>query len=81
MESTKVLPEPLFLQAEPSMLPQPFLIGLVLQAVHHLRWHSLDLLQSLNVLPESRGPELVTVLDVCHLPRALTQPLLWAFPL
>ncbi|KAK4831073.1 hypothetical protein QYF61_015271 [Mycteria americana] len=44
VESHKVSPEPPFLQAKQSQLPQPLLIRLVLQTLHQLRCPSLDTL-------------------------------------
>ncbi|KAK4832342.1 hypothetical protein QYF61_021871 [Mycteria americana] len=64
VESDKVSPEPPFLQAKQSQLPQPLLIRLLLQTLHQLRCPSLDTLQHLNVSLVVRGPKLNTVFEV-----------------
>ncbi|KAK4824291.1 LOW QUALITY PROTEIN: hypothetical protein QYF61_013036 [Mycteria americana] len=62
VESNKVSPQPPFLQAKQSQLPQPLLIRLVLQTLHQLRCPSLDMLQHFNV--SLVGPKLNTVFEV-----------------
>ncbi|KAJ7423414.1 hypothetical protein BTVI_09780 [Pitangus sulphuratus] len=62
--SEKISPEPPLLQAKQPHIPQPLPTGLVLQSVHQPCCSSLDLLQPLNILPELRGPELDTALQV-----------------
>ncbi|KAK4823572.1 hypothetical protein QYF61_003576 [Mycteria americana] len=64
VESDKVSPQPPFLQAKQSQLPQPLLIRLLLQTLHQLRCPSLDTLQHLNVPLVVRGPKLNTVFEV-----------------
>ncbi|KAK4816020.1 hypothetical protein QYF61_011010 [Mycteria americana] len=64
VESNKVSPQPPFLQAKQSQLPQPLLIRLVLQTLHQLRCPSLDSLQPLNVSLVVGGPKLNTVFEV-----------------
>ncbi|KAK4822662.1 hypothetical protein QYF61_019029 [Mycteria americana] len=64
VESHKVSPQPPFLQAKQSQLPQPLLIRLVLQTLHQLRCPSLDSLQHLNVSLVVGGPKLNTVVEV-----------------
>ncbi|KAK4831836.1 hypothetical protein QYF61_019594, partial [Mycteria americana] len=64
VESDKVSPQPPFLQAKQSQLPQPLLIRLLLQTLHQLRCPSLDTLQHLNVSLGVRGPKLNTVFEV-----------------
>ncbi|KAK4831163.1 hypothetical protein QYF61_015633 [Mycteria americana] len=64
VESDKVSPQPPFLQAKQSQLPQPLLIRLVLQTLHQLRCPSLDTLQHLNVSLVVGGPKLNTVFEV-----------------
>ncbi|KAK4829474.1 hypothetical protein QYF61_004764 [Mycteria americana] len=59
-ESEKVSPQPPFLQAKQSQLPQLLLIRLVLQTLHQLRCPSLDTLQHLNVSLVVGGPKLNT---------------------
>ncbi|XP_071885379.1 mucin-16 [Anas platyrhynchos] len=54
VESDKVAPEPPFLQAEQTQLPQPLLVGLVLQAPHQLCRPSLDK----EVAAGAPGPQL-----------------------
>ncbi|KAK4820689.1 hypothetical protein QYF61_003609 [Mycteria americana] len=63
-ESDKVSPQPPFLQAKQSQLPQPLLIRLLLQTLHQLRCPSLDTLQHLNVPLVVGGPKLNTVFEV-----------------
>ncbi|KFP07719.1 Transmembrane protein 132C, partial [Calypte anna] len=63
-ESDEGSPEPHLLQAEQPQLPQPHLIGSVLESFHQARCPPLDLLQDLNLLPKLRGPELDTGLEV-----------------
>ncbi|KAK4824163.1 hypothetical protein QYF61_011290, partial [Mycteria americana] len=63
VESNKVSPQPPFLQAKQSQLPQPLLIRLLLQTLHRLRCPSLDTLQHLNVSLVVRGPKLNTVFE------------------
>ncbi|KAK4828042.1 hypothetical protein QYF61_023080, partial [Mycteria americana] len=63
VESNKVSPQPPFLQAKQPQFPQPLLIRLVLQTLHHLRCPSLDTLQHLNVSLVVRGPKLNTVFE------------------
>ncbi|KAK4828787.1 hypothetical protein QYF61_000844 [Mycteria americana] len=50
VESNKVSPQPPFLQAKQSQLPQPLLIGLLLQTLHQLRCPSLDTLLDMELL-------------------------------
>ncbi|KAK4819032.1 hypothetical protein QYF61_024397 [Mycteria americana] len=64
VESDKVSPQPPFLQAKQSQLPQPLLIRLLLQTLHQLCCPSLDTLQHLNVSLVVRGPKLNTVFKV-----------------
>ncbi|KAK4832598.1 hypothetical protein QYF61_024389 [Mycteria americana] len=64
VESDEVSPQPPFLQAKQSQLPQPLLIRLLLQTLHQLRCPSLDTLQHLNVSPVVRGPKLNTGFEV-----------------
>ncbi|KAK4822237.1 hypothetical protein QYF61_011878 [Mycteria americana] len=64
VESNKVSPQPPFLQAKQSQLPQLLLIRLVLQSLHQLRCPSLDMLQHLNVSLVVGGPKLNTVFEV-----------------
>ncbi|KAK4810562.1 hypothetical protein QYF61_004525 [Mycteria americana] len=64
VESIKVSPQPPFLQAKQSQLPQPLLIRLLLQTLHQLRCPSLDTLQHLNVSLVVGGPKLNTVFKV-----------------
>ncbi|KAK4828375.1 hypothetical protein QYF61_026113 [Mycteria americana] len=64
VESDKVSPQPPFLQAKQSQLPQPLLIRLLLQTLHQLRRPSLDTLQHLNVSLVVGGPKLNTVFEV-----------------
>ncbi|KAK4818760.1 hypothetical protein QYF61_018932 [Mycteria americana] len=64
VESDKVSPQPPFLQPKQSQLPQPLLIGLVVQTLHQLRCPSLDTLQHLNVSLVVGGPKLNTVFEV-----------------
>ncbi|KAK4821752.1 hypothetical protein QYF61_000813 [Mycteria americana] len=63
VESDKVSPQPPFLQAKQSQLPQPLLRRLLLQTLHQLRCPSLDTLQPLNVPLVVRGPKLNTVFE------------------
>ncbi|KAK4824589.1 hypothetical protein QYF61_016834 [Mycteria americana] len=63
VESNKVFPQPLFLQAEQPQFPQLPLIRLVLQTLHQLCCPSLDTLQHLNVFLIVRGPKLNTVFE------------------
>ncbi|KAK4816763.1 hypothetical protein QYF61_022761, partial [Mycteria americana] len=49
VESDEVSPQPPFLQAKQSQLPQPLLIRLLLQTLHQLRCPSLYTLQYLNI--------------------------------
>ncbi|KAK4826124.1 LOW QUALITY PROTEIN: hypothetical protein QYF61_005276 [Mycteria americana] len=64
VESDEVSPQPPFLQAKQSQLPQPLLIRLLLQTLHQLRCPSLDTLQHLNVPLVVGGPKLNTVFEV-----------------
>ncbi|KAK4829036.1 hypothetical protein QYF61_001841 [Mycteria americana] len=64
VESNKVSPQPLLLQAKQPQLPQPLLIRLVLQTLHQLRCPSLDTLQHLNVSLVVGGPKLNTGFEV-----------------
>ncbi|KAK4817052.1 hypothetical protein QYF61_026360 [Mycteria americana] len=64
VESNKVSPQPPFLQAKQSQLPQPLLIRLLLQTLHQLRCPSLYTLQHLNVPLVVVGPKLNTVFEV-----------------
>ncbi|KAK4830186.1 LOW QUALITY PROTEIN: hypothetical protein QYF61_009213 [Mycteria americana] len=61
VESDKVSPQPLLLQAKQPQYPQPLLIRLTL---HQLRCPSLDTLQHLNVSLVVGGPKLNTVFEV-----------------
>ncbi|KAK4828298.1 hypothetical protein QYF61_024963, partial [Mycteria americana] len=63
-ESDEVSPQPPFLQAKQSQLPQPLLIRLLLQTLHQLRCPSLYTLQHLNVPLVVGGPKLNTVFEV-----------------
>ncbi|KAK4810597.1 hypothetical protein QYF61_007334 [Mycteria americana] len=63
-ESNKVSPQPPFLQAKQSQLPQPLLIRLLLQTFHQLRCPSLHTLQYLNIPLVVGGPKLNTVFEV-----------------
>ncbi|KAK4828748.1 hypothetical protein QYF61_000739 [Mycteria americana] len=74
VESHKVSPQPPFLQAKQSQLPQPLLIRLVLQTLHQLRCPSLDTLQHLNVSLVVRGPKLNTVFEGWRLNHFPGQP-------
>ncbi|KAK4830604.1 LOW QUALITY PROTEIN: hypothetical protein QYF61_012030 [Mycteria americana] len=64
VESSKISPQPLLLQAKQSQFPQLLLIRLVLQTLHHLPCPSLDTLQHLNVPLVVGGPKLNTVFEV-----------------
>ncbi|KAK4832223.1 hypothetical protein QYF61_021070 [Mycteria americana] len=64
VESEKVSPQPPLLQAKQSQLPQPLLIGLLLQTLHQLRCPSLDTLQHLNVPLVVGGPKLNSGFEV-----------------
>ncbi|KAK4815816.1 LOW QUALITY PROTEIN: hypothetical protein QYF61_007425 [Mycteria americana] len=64
VESDKVSPQPPFLQAKQSQLPQPLFIRLLLQTLHQLRCPSLDTLQHLNVSLVVGGPKLNTGFEV-----------------
>jgi len=64
VESNKVSPQPPLLQTKQPQLPQPILIGLVLQTPHQPPCPSLDTLQQLSVLLVVRGPKLNTALKV-----------------
>ncbi|KAK4829728.1 hypothetical protein QYF61_006189 [Mycteria americana] len=64
VESDEVSPQPPFLQAKQSQLPQPLLIRLLLQTLHQLRCPSLYALQHLNVPLVVGGPKLNTVFEV-----------------
>ncbi|KAK4827063.1 hypothetical protein QYF61_013704, partial [Mycteria americana] len=64
VESNEVSPQPPFLQAKQSQLPQPLLISLVLQTLHQLRCPSLYALQYLNIPLVVGGPKLNTVFEV-----------------
>ncbi|KAK4831064.1 hypothetical protein QYF61_015121 [Mycteria americana] len=64
VESDKVSPQPPFLKAKQPQLPQPLLIRLLLQTLHHLRCPSLDTLQHLNVPLVVGGPKPNTVFKV-----------------
>ncbi|KAK4815206.1 hypothetical protein QYF61_021825 [Mycteria americana] len=63
-ESDEVSPQPPFLQAKQSQLPQPLLIRLLLQTLHQLRCPSLHTLQHLNVSLVVGGPKLNTAFEV-----------------
>ncbi|KAK4812332.1 hypothetical protein QYF61_017109 [Mycteria americana] len=63
-KSDKVSPQPPFLQAKQSQLPQPLLIRLLLQTLHQLRCPSLHPLQYLNIPLVVGGPKLNTVFEV-----------------
>ncbi|KAK4807192.1 hypothetical protein QYF61_024312 [Mycteria americana] len=64
VESDEVSPQPPFLQAKQSQLPQPLLIRLLLQTLHQLRCPSLDTVQHLNVPLVVGGPKPNTVFEV-----------------
>ncbi|KAK4821248.1 hypothetical protein QYF61_016547 [Mycteria americana] len=64
VESDEVSPQPPFLQAKQSQLPQPLLIRLLLQTLHQLRCPSLYTLQYLNIPLVVGGPKLNTVFEV-----------------
>ncbi|KAK4818350.1 hypothetical protein QYF61_011447 [Mycteria americana] len=64
VESDEVSPQPPFLQAKQSQLPQPLLIRLLLQTLHQLRCPSLYALQYLNIPLVVGGPKLNTVFEV-----------------
>lgn len=64
VESSKIFPEPPFLQVKHPQLSQLLLTGLVLQTLPQLRCPSLHSLQPLNVFLTVRGPELVPALQV-----------------
>ncbi|KAK4815176.1 hypothetical protein QYF61_021036 [Mycteria americana] len=64
VESDEVSPQPPFLQAKQSQLPQPLLIRLLLQTLPQLRCPSLDTLQPLNVPLVVGGPKLNTAFEV-----------------
>ncbi|KAK4806164.1 hypothetical protein QYF61_001087 [Mycteria americana] len=64
VESDEVSPQPPFLQAKQSHLPQPLLIRLLLQTLHQLRCPSLYTLQYLNIPLVVGGPKLNTVFEV-----------------
>ncbi|KAK4832875.1 hypothetical protein QYF61_025971 [Mycteria americana] len=63
VESDKVSPQPLLLQAKQSQFPQLLLIRLLLQTLHQLHCPSLDVLQHLNVLLVVRGPKWNTAFE------------------
>jgi len=60
----KITPEPSLLQTEQPQLPQPVLIGEVLQPSDDLRGPPLDLFQHIHVLLVLGAPELDTVFQV-----------------
>ncbi|XP_048803588.1 uncharacterized protein LOC125694433 [Lagopus muta] len=60
----EVTPQPSLLQAEQAQLPQPVLIGEVLQPPDHLSRPPLDPFQNLYVFLVLRAPQLDTVLQV-----------------
>ncbi|KAK4827890.1 hypothetical protein QYF61_022313 [Mycteria americana] len=64
VESDEVSPQPPFLQAKQSQLPQPLLIRLLLQTLHQVRCPSLYTLQYLNIPLVVGGPKLNTVFEV-----------------
>ncbi|KAK4825522.1 LOW QUALITY PROTEIN: hypothetical protein QYF61_000035, partial [Mycteria americana] len=64
VESDEVSPQPPFLQAKQSQLPQPLLIRLLLQTLHQLPCPSLHTLQYLNIPLVVGGPKLNTVFEV-----------------
>ncbi|KAK4828264.1 hypothetical protein QYF61_024871 [Mycteria americana] len=64
VESDEVSPQPPFLQAKQSQLPQPLLRRLLLQTLHQLRCPSLYTLQYLNIPLVVGGPKLNTVFEV-----------------
>ncbi|KAK4828797.1 hypothetical protein QYF61_000854, partial [Mycteria americana] len=64
VESNEVSPQPPFLQAKQSQLPQLLLIRLLLQTLHQLRCPSLYALQYLNIPLVVGGPKLNTVFEV-----------------
>ncbi|KAK4831835.1 hypothetical protein QYF61_019593 [Mycteria americana] len=64
VESDEVSPQPPFLQAKQSQLPQPLLIRLLLQTLHQLRCPSLYALQYLNIPLVVGGPKLNTGFEV-----------------
>jgi len=61
---SEVTPEPSLLQSEQPQLPQPVLVGEVLQPSDHLRGPPLDLLQHIHVLLMLGAPELDAGLQV-----------------
>ncbi|KAK4828356.1 hypothetical protein QYF61_026017 [Mycteria americana] len=63
VESNKVSPQPPFLQAKQSQLPQPLLRRLLLQTLHQLCCPSLHTLQHLNIPLVVGGPKLNTVFE------------------
>ncbi|KAK4817921.1 hypothetical protein QYF61_002762 [Mycteria americana] len=63
-ESDEVSPQPPFLQAKQSQLPQPLLISLVLQTLHQLHCPSLEMFQPPNVSLVVGGPTLNTGFEV-----------------
>jgi len=60
----KILPQSSLLQAKQAQLPQPFLLGEMLQSPHHLCSPPLDSLQSFLVFLEVGSPELRTILHM-----------------
>ncbi|KAK4833014.1 hypothetical protein QYF61_027116 [Mycteria americana] len=68
VESDEVSPQPPFLQAKQSQLPQPLLIRLLLQTLHQLRCPSLYALQYLNIPLVVGGPKLNTVFEAAFQP-------------
>jgi len=70
----KAFSEPSLLQAEEPQIPQPVLIGGMLQPPDHFRGPPLDALQQLHVLVVLGFPELNAVLQVgCHKSRVEEQ--------
>ncbi|KAK4827864.1 hypothetical protein QYF61_022014 [Mycteria americana] len=68
VESDKVSPQPLLLQAKQTQFPQPLLTRLVLQTLHQLRCPSLDTFRHLNDSLVVKGPKLNTVFNTAASP-------------
>ena len=64
VEGDKVASEPPFFQDKQPQYPESPLIGLVFQTPPQPCCPSLDMLQTLHVLPKFGGPELDTALQV-----------------
>ena len=74
---SKVTSEPSLLQAELPQLPQPVLVGEVLQPLDHLRGPPLDPLQHIHVLLVLGAPELDAGLQVGSALPQIYSPHLW----